>query len=153
MRSSTSFNAASVWARRFADSLALAFINDDGDNVCQLVALIGVEHGVGKGGQQEGKACDAQGPAATVEIDERSSEGDAHGAGGPEQGPADEGQEGDVPGRSLVEPFEQGRHVDLVSLVVARQGIHDDVDAGTEGEFALAVGAADKSVQRFLRCR
>ena len=59
MRCSTSFSAASVWARRLPMVLAGAFINDDGDDVGQLFALIGVEHGVGQGRQQQGKACDA----------------------------------------------------------------------------------------------
>ena len=40
--------------------------------------------------------------------------------------------------RSLAEPLEQRRHVHLVGLVVAGQRIHHDVDAGAEGELALA---------------
>src|SRR5215471_17119588 len=38
----------------------------------------------------------------------------------------------------LPQPFEQRWNVDLVSLVVAGQGVHHDVDAGAEGEFTLA---------------
>ena len=38
----------------------------------------------------------------------------------------------------LTEPFQQRRNVDLVGLVVAGECIHDDVDAGAEGQFALA---------------
>src|SRR5882672_1590354 len=38
----------------------------------------------------------------------------------------------------LPQPFDQGGRVNLVGLVVAGQGIHHDVDAGAEGEFALA---------------
>ena len=37
----------------------------------------------------------------------------------------------------------------LVCLVVAGEGIHDDVDAGAEGKFALAVGTADEGVKWF----
>src|SRR5439155_717516 len=38
----------------------------------------------------------------------------------------------------LPQPFDQSGRVDLVGLVVAGQRVHHDVDAGTEGEFALA---------------
>src|SRR5947199_111636 len=38
----------------------------------------------------------------------------------------------------LPQPFDQRRRVDQVGLVVAGQRVHHDVDAGTEGEFALA---------------
>src|SRR6267142_3527774 len=38
----------------------------------------------------------------------------------------------------LPEPFDQRRRVHLVGLVVAGQRVHHDVDAGAEGEFALA---------------
>src|SRR5882757_7876746 len=38
----------------------------------------------------------------------------------------------------LPQPFDQGGCVHLVGLVVAGQGVHHDVDAGAEGEFALA---------------
>ena len=34
---------------------------------------------------------------------------------------------------SLAEPFKQGRHMDLVGLVVAGQRVHHDVDAGPKG--------------------
>src|SRR6266481_492062 len=37
----------------------------------------------------------------------------------------------------LSEPFDQRRRVHLIGLVVAGQRVHHDVDAGTEGEFAL----------------
>ena len=97
MRCSHLFQCGFGLGAAIADGLAGAFIDDDGDDVGELVALIGVEHGVGEGGQQQGKACDAHGPAATVEIDQRRCKGDGHSTGGPEQGPADEGQEGDVP--------------------------------------------------------
>src|SRR5580704_10599097 len=38
----------------------------------------------------------------------------------------------------LTQPFEQGRYVHLVGLVVAGERVHHDVDAGAEREFALA---------------
>src|SRR5262249_47507664 len=38
----------------------------------------------------------------------------------------------------LPQPFDQRRHVHLVGLVIAGQRVHHDVDAGAEGEFALA---------------
>src|SRR6478609_3840156 len=38
----------------------------------------------------------------------------------------------------LSKPLDQRRRVHLVGLVVAGQGVHHDVDAGAEGEFALA---------------
>src|SRR5580692_8135639 len=37
----------------------------------------------------------------------------------------------------LSQPFDQRRRVHLIGLVVAGQRVHHDVDAGTEGEFAL----------------
>src|SRR5205085_11295760 len=37
----------------------------------------------------------------------------------------------------LPQPFDQGRRVNLVGLVVAGQRVHHDVDAGAEGEFTL----------------
>src|SRR5215471_5911093 len=38
----------------------------------------------------------------------------------------------------LPQPFEKRRNMDLIGLVVAGQGVHHDVDAGAESEFALA---------------
>ena len=42
---------------------------------------------------------------------------------------------------SLAEPLEQRRHMHLVGLVVAGQGVHHEVHARPIGEFALARGA------------
>src|SRR5215510_9757682 len=42
----------------------------------------------------------------------------------------------------LPQPFDQRRRVHLVGLVVAGERVHHDVDAGAEGEFALADVAA-----------
>src|SRR5262245_64203366 len=39
---------------------------------------------------------------------------------------------------SLSQPLQQRRNMDLVGLVVASERVHHDVDAGAEGEFALA---------------
>src|SRR4051812_37802430 len=50
--------------------------------------------------------------------------------------------------RSLSEPFEEGWNVDLVRLVVARQGVHDDVDSGPEGKLPLPVAAWDRRIKR-----
>src|SRR5262245_37622883 len=45
----------------------------------------------------------------------------------------------------LSQPFDQRRRVHLVGLVVTGQGVHDDVDPGAEGVFALAhVAAGDR---------
>src|SRR5437667_258597 len=38
----------------------------------------------------------------------------------------------------LSQALDQRRHVDQVGLVIAGQRVHHDVDAGAEGEFALA---------------
>src|SRR6202165_3492802 len=48
----------------------------------------------------------------------------------------------------LSEPFDQGRRVHLVGLVVSGQRIHHDVDAGAEGEFALPGLARSKRQHR-----
>ena len=50
-----------------------------------------------------------------------------------------EGRERDAVLHALLpQAFDEGRHVDLIGLVVAGQRVHHDVDAGAEGEFALA---------------
>src|SRR5436853_7464618 len=53
-------------------------------------------------------------------------------------------------GASLPQPFEQGRHVHLVGLVVAGQRVHDDVDAGAEGHLALALAAGHHRIERLV---
>src|SRR5436853_3442728 len=53
-------------------------------------------------------------------------------------------------GASLPQPFEQGRHVHLVGLVVAGQRVHDDVDAGAEGHLALALATGHHRVERLI---
>src|SRR5258708_36207488 len=47
-------------------------------------------------------------------------------------------------GLLLSQPLEQRRNMDLIGLVVAGQRVHHDVDAGPEGEFALARLALDQ---------
>src|SRR6202158_3517208 len=53
-----------------------------------------------------------------------------------------------MPPLLLSEPFDQGRRVHLVGLVVSGQRVHHDVDAGAEGEFALPGLARSKRQHR-----
>src|SRR3989337_2607971 len=48
----------------------------------------------------------------------------------------------------LPEPFEQGRHMHLIGLVVAGQRVHDDVDAASVGKLPLALVSADDGIKR-----
>src|SRR5947207_4703621 len=51
---------------------------------------------------------------------------------------------------SLPESLEQGRHMDLVGLVVAGQRVHDDVNAGAESHLALALAAGHHRIERLV---
>src|SRR5262245_14897629 len=48
---------------------------------------------------------------------------------------------------SLPKPLQEGRHMHLIGLVVAGEGVHDDVDAGAQRHLALALAARDGRIE------
>ena len=128
----------SVCSVRSAERLRGRAIDDHGDDVRQDVAVLTRERGVGERQNEQRQRRGAQPRAAQPrrEDGERQNEPRRQrGRRAPARAAAAR-RTGQV--RSLAEPLEQGRHMDLVGLVVAGQRIHHEVDAGAIGQLALA---------------
>ncbi len=142
-RSASCARAASVCFGAVAEILARALVDHDRDDRGQRLAVLARERRIGERQHHQRERERRARSAPRLRDDEqqrREHERDA-------QPPPTARRRGTSGAKAmpkltmrllLPQPFEQRRHVDLVGLVVAGQRVHHDVDAGAEGEFALA---------------
>ena len=141
-RSVSAARAASVCFCAVAEILARALVDDhDGDRGERLAVLAG-EGRIGEREHQQRERDRAHQRAAaarprTAAAPRRQRNGERR----PQHVERNQRRECDAEIQNallLPQPLEQRRHVHLIGLVVAGQRVHHDVDAGAEGQFALA---------------
>ena len=124
------------------EHLAEAVVGDHHGNIGQFLPLFFLDHRIEQAKQQCGRC---QQPDECTASAEETPAATAMSAAAPSTQMLHKGNQRiyvNGPRHNLLsEPFEQGRHMYLVRLVVSGQRVHHNVDAASVGEFTLSLAA------------